>query len=566
MADSMLQDVFSTVRYSFNDPIPSDFSSFGSNPLAGDQALVNCFTMSAYQDGVKESYIHKRCGIRNISGLNFTSILGAVNASPVANQVMTSLNDVYVAAYYDSTNSKHVIMQYRPITATTVKVGEITSTTINDEVYLTELTIANVCTLGVIWNKADGTTSKGYYATSGAAGFAAASLTEIVDVDFPPKRGSPLPLVGPMVQLNGTTYVMTNTGEIANSDLNSITSWNSLGTIQAISYPDQGVGLVRYKHHLVAFGEDSIEFFNDVGNPSPKSPLARTEQAFIKFGALTPRAILAVDDTVYWLAKSGSGTLGLFRFDGYTAIKVSRPKDDLPISYMSSNYPIVNNAVMSAITLMGTKHISIGGAVWLPSLANSIISNGQLMYNINENEFWVWEANQPTREVILGVSQYQLTNTNADTQYVLIGTANGVMTSAARYYAIYQIGGGGQTSFSDRYGVDVSSSNYYMMVQTNKLWWGTEKRKRIHKVKALIDVPMGIVTSADLTFSWAKGIWDSANNPTITSRIVTLPNTAQRYYISNLGAAREWQFMLYTNISAPVRLKAIEFDLSQNAH
>jgi hypothetical protein len=566
MVDSMLPDVFSTVRHDFTDPVPADFSVNNPN-RANDRMLVNCFTISANTGGVKESYIHKRCSIRHLSGLDFNSILGAVNATAVANAVMTSLNDVYVAAYFDSTNSKHVIMQYRPQTGTTVKIGEITSTTVNDDVYLTELTIAAVCTLGVVWNKADGTTSKGYYATSGATGFAAASLTEIVDVDFPPKRGSPLPLVGPMVQMNGTTYVMTNTGEIANSDTASITSWNSSGTIQAISYPDQGVGLVRYKHHLVAFGEDSIEFFNDVGNPPPKSPLARTEQAFIKFGALTPRAILAVDDTVYFLAKSGSGTLGLFRFDGYTPVKCSPTWADTAISTTSSYYPIVNTGILSAITLMGVKHLCLGGTSFIPALSTGVFTAGQLMYNIQENEMWLWEANQTASESLLSVSQYQLSNSNPDTQYVLIGNATGAPTNSARYYAIYQLGAGGQLQFRDRYGVDSASSDYYMFVQTNKLSWGTEKRKRIHKVKAIIDMPVDVgPAAATLTFGWVKGIFDQMYNTTITTRTSTLPNTEQRYYISNLGQARTWQFCLYTNSSARIRLRALEFDISQSAH
>lgn len=570
MADSLLQNVYDTVRHDFTDPIPADHQIPGSSILASDKALVNCFTISATGPGGKEPYIHKRPGILP-SGVDFNSILGNVNSMAVANAVMTSLNDVYVAAVYDWTNSKHVIIQYRPITGTTTKVGEITSTTTNDDVFLSELTIANVCTLGVVWNKADGTASKGYYATSGASGFSASSLTEITDTDFPPKRGTPLPLVGPMVQMNGTTYVLTNTGEIVGSDINSITAWTSTNTVQAISYPDQGVGLCRYKGHILAFGEDSIEFFNDVGGAT--TPLARAENAFIKFGALTARAILAVDDTVYWIAKSGSGTCGLYRLNGYAPEKLSTPREDYALSYMASNYPTLNTGIMSAITMMGCKHISIGGSSFLPALATAdpisgLITNSQMMYNINENEFWIWEANQTNREAILGVSQYQLNNQSPDDQYLLLTPANGIGTGARtqRYYTVYALGQGENQQFSDQYGATATAGGYNMIVQTNKLWWGTEKRKRIHKWKAILDTMYSTVADATLTFGYVKGVFDNFYHTTITTRDVTLPNTAQRYYISNLGQSRVWQFLLYTDAEGPIRLRAFEFDISQAAH
>ena len=56
-----------------------------------------------------------------------------------------------------------------------------------------------------------------------------------------------------------------------------ITTWNTLATVVASQYPDRGVGLFRYKAFLLAFGQDSIEFWSDVSNPPPAASLERTD-------------------------------------------------------------------------------------------------------------------------------------------------------------------------------------------------------------------------------------------------------------------------------------------------
>lgn len=583
MADTPLRDIYDTIRIPMTQGMPRTPTPSGYNGTI-DQCFINCFPQSySTPDGQKEFSIIKRQGVEKVTTVNLQSILGAgVNSACWANIPITQLNDVYCAAIYDATNVKFVIVQYRPVTGTAIKIGEITATNAFDQCFLSELTVANVATLGVIWNSSNGTTSKGYYATSAAGVFTAASLTEITDIDFPPKAASPLPLVGGMVQMNGTTYVMTNTGEIHGSDLNSISSWNSLNMIQAISYPDQGVGLMRYKSHVVAFGEDSIEFFSDVGNPAPASPLVRQEQAFIKFGAVHAKALISVDDTLYWLARSSTGAFGLWKLDGYTPSKLSGPAEDQIIDYGSVNTSLYGLQQLSCISVFGQKQIIIGGCKFRAGLlyANDDVplasdphslgindGEGTLVYNIPEQQWWGWKMDSTfgtTSTFPLSTSQFQLNNSGAAVQYMIM-TSTGSAADQGAYIFTYGV--------DSYYWTDTNGAGtkvfYPVVLQLNRWTNNNERRKRVHKFKAIIETLYSdshdAETGAYLWFLWAKETWVANVGSGSKGRFVSVPNSFGRYYVTNLGAARQWSFGLATRNKMGMRIRNLEFDISQGS-
>jgi hypothetical protein len=580
MADVQARDVYDSVRLPLVGGMQRTPGSSTSNGT-GDEIMINCFPQVAQNPmtGEKEVWIAKRPGMEKVT-IDLTSVLGAVSSVCFANITITQLNDIYVAGIYDATNFKFVICQYRPITGTTTKIGEITGVSGLDQLFITELTIANVANIGVVWNSNNGTTSKGYYAASVAGVFPAASLVEITDVDFPPKQVSPLPLVGPMVQMNGTTYVLTNTGVIAGSDLNSITSWNSLNTVQAISYPDQGVSLCRYKNYILCFGEDSIEFFSDVGNPAPLSALQRQEQAFIKFGTTTAKSVLGVDDSVFWLGRSSSGATGLWRMDGFTPVKVSGPVEDQIIEYAAPNSGRYQVHQLSCLSVLGQKNIIIGGCNFRPGLlcsatisgdpqglTNSLSTNsGMLTFNIAEQKFWGIKlaASYATSQdaIPMATAQFQLNNTNTSTQYVLLGGTGFPSSDVGSY--IYRC------VVDAYYWTDQLSSGtrqcFPVVYQVNRWMAGNQKRKRVHKYHLVIDPLASQAADPDtgsyLWFLYAKDTWEPVSSSSF-ARFVAVPNTFGRYYIQNLGSSRTWLMGWASMNRMAMRMRAIEIDLSQ---
>ncbi len=576
-----LQDIFDTIRIPLVSGVqrqaaPSSF--LGSE----DQWSINCFmqTSTNVVTGEKETWVVKRPGIEKNTE-DIAGILGAVDSICCANIVITSLNDVNIAAIYDASNAKYVIVQYRPLTLTALKIGEITGV-LNGlgQIFLTELTIANVATVGVIWNSNDGVTSKGYYATSAAGLFTVASLTEITDTDFPPKQVSPLPLVGGMVQMNGTTYVMTNTGAIANSDLNSISSWNSLGLVQAISYPDQGVGLLRYKNYILAFGEDSIEWMADVGNPPPKSPLQRQEQGFIKFGCVHAKGMITVDDSVFWLGKSSTGTCGFWRMEGFTPVKISSSVEDQQIDYASAQSGQYGTHTLSCISVLGQKQIIIGGVnVRAGLLYSSTAINGNdphnlnnndgtgiLTYNIEEKSYWGWrqQGYQSVNAFPMGTSQFQLNNTSANRQFFLMNSDAPAANLASYIY---------QYNIDSYYWTDTLSTgakSYYPVVfQLNRWTVGNMKGKRIHKLKLVCDTfysnPLEEETGATLWFLWANDSWEPSTG-VASARGISIPKSNGRYYVANLGKSRTWALGFASKNAMAMRIRYVEIDLSQGTN
>jgi len=592
MPELQLRDIYSTVRVPL---IGGTQASAGESGIvySGDEWMLNCFPQSSINPvtGEKEMWITKRPGMRR-GNADLTAILGSVNSYAVANISITALNDIYIAAIYDSTNNKYVIIQYRPVTLTSTKIGEITASATfgnRDRVFLTELTVANVSTLGVLWHSYDGVTSKGYYATSAAGVFTAASLTEITDVDFPPKAASPLPLVGPMIQMNGTTYVLTNTGEIHGSDLNSITAWNSLNMVQAISFPDQGVGLFRYKNYILAFGENSIEWFSDVGNPAPASALQRQDQAMIRFGAPNAKCITTLDDTIFWIGRSSSGTCGLWKMDGFEPIKVSGPIEDQVLESTLGQVDVSNYGQLCPISMLGQKHIIVAGSVsgmfsGLVAYADftgdlnsfdQTTAYGNLTYSVTEQKFWYYRPYANSSELLAGsvplaAAQYRLSNADPAYQYCIFSGQAAFSNGGAYYFRVDS----GNNLWGDQGYTGTTLYKIPVVYQPNHIQFNNAMKKRIHKFKLIADPiyvanATGAESTSSLWFLWTKDFWTGNASPTPTptvySRDITVPNTTNRYFVTNLGAARTWRFGIVNYSSMPLKIQAIELDVSQGS-
>lgn len=556
--------------------------------------------------GNATKFLEKRTGFR-IQTLNVSTIVNSVletDLCAMANIGISQLNDVMVGVWYDASVSKHFIIQYRPVAGTVVKIGELAGATAFDYIHLSELQIGGVATLGLVWVKYDMSSSAGYYATSAAGVFTAGSLTEIFGTGvapytFPPKKSTPEHLTGPMVQMNGTTYVMTQQGKIYNSDLDSITSWNSLGVIQAIAYPDKGIGLVRYKHHIVAFGMDSTEFFNDVGNPSPASPLERTDQAFIKFGCKSPLGYVNVQDVLYWVG--GGDAIGLWKLDGYAPVKVSLPSHDsrIQMAFNGSIYA-ANSASVVSFWVNKTHNIVINGAVYPAGVESPFYTSddpvepngsvldwfGILTYNIDADAWWAIMdcAYQGNYYMALYPATYYGSPTSVtykDTQMIIKGELDNDLTSCggftyAKEYIYYNDSG----VYRD-YAIPADNADYNVVADISlpAIKFNTNDRKRIsrftinqqHRLysaaapssgngNAYIYVCIGHSRHTDV------GVPEHTGGGNMTLRKIESQPASHRYYLNNLGMGREWNIQLWDHNSRGWIVYGFELDVAQGTH
>src|SRR3990167_8485049 len=95
--------------------------------------------------------------------------------------------------------------------------------------FITEGAISDVANLFVV-NTAG---TKGYFGTGGG------SLTEITDAQYPANNS--LVTTGPIVQMDGFAFVMTDVGQLRNSDRDLIADWTAAAYTTAQQKPDAGV-------------------------------------------------------------------------------------------------------------------------------------------------------------------------------------------------------------------------------------------------------------------------------------------------------------------------------------
>ncbi len=592
--DRALQSQQDTIRLPLytEEGFRSDWSVF-------DQTLINCFAEIAKDTTTGEGYtvITKRSGIQTV-GLDFSGIFPDDNTlKPLVNMTMTSLYDVCVGAFYYGTTASIYIVAYKPIAGTYEVVGEIAGRTGNDKVFIEECQFGSVAAqipgFVVSLQNANMSSSAGYYAQSSGGAFAASSLQTITAPNFPSNLGKVT--TGPIIQMNGLFYVAVVDGLIYQTfagypyDL-SATAWNSSSNYFPTSrYPDQLIGIFRYKHHLVAMGKDSIEFLNDdvdLTNATTGTSISSTTQAFIKFGAISSKLVLNVDDVLYWVSYGSSNTLGLWKLDGYTPVKISTKRQDLALAQSLPGFLTNPLTMLFSIVIGNKKHIGINNVYMYTmqfagssvdedetfAIPSSICRSNILMYNLEDRTWWGMNiANESSSCIIPAVSFGNTITINPYIQYVLMyvnGSAgygndklfkiNDSVGPGQYYDSVPHIGGLGQFEFTP----------ILVCVQPNALWFNNEKRKRISRVSLIFANSLTKASTDNYTYKIyivynKENVVDTSGVANNIVRSIDIPNSFYRYYINNLGMMRLFAPCIICRSQDTFTLRNIELNLAQ---
>jgi len=589
---------------------------------------LNMVPMKVKDLMTKESHIelHKRAPFTRLVSLSGKITGDLALCEPMGNFTTVLLNDINIAVMYDydATHPSIRIISYTS-TGTVVLIGSINNSnttggvdiTATDQVFVTEIEHTSggsiVPALAITWKKNNGSYSDGFYAISAGGVYTAASLTKISAASFPVTLG--YIITGPFQQLNGIIYIMGVNGTIygsggSNGTINDITLWDSNNTILNRQVPDAGVGIFRYKHHIVAFNNSSVEFFNDAGNAVPGSALANTEQAFIRFGAYSPKQIINIDDTLFWMSSAGATqTIGIYKLDGYTPVKISTPAIDLTYSIPNSSQNgrmgvyVTNGKVNLVIDRQYDTPDIVNPSLWYASAAQSVTENAPennpsdtadyyvdaelvpetliLCYNIQDDLWWRL-SNAYNTAAFLPTGNISYSG-NLHLSTVMFGEEDNTPANAnsiLKYYVylVDQDSASG-TSFLDSDGTSSSGADPYpCMVQTRNLDFGTSNNKRISRVDI---IPRAIGKDTSHTNSAYLGV---TLNPQDVDEDYNNPNFWIRHYItlynplivqhanynstitgfnnvirfSNIGMARSVQFMFYIYNSYGIVLKDMD--------
>lgn len=565
------------------------YSIGGTSLIQHDNVLLNCF--AEQNPETSEWVLQKRQGLAVSSELDLSSIVGNVaTCIPRALISLSQVNLTFVAAIADTSNSKLYIIAFGGSHGTGVKIGEISAWgTGLMKVFLTEAVINGSPDVPYILVNVQNYTSNlsvGYYAATTAGAFTASSLTNIADVDYPGNISGEC-AVGPFVQLNQHIFIMGRSGKVYNSDQNSISSWNVRGVQPASIEPDLGIGLAKYKQHIVAFGDNSTEFFEDAGLAPPGGPLQRTEQAQIKFGCINSSSFVNIDDTIYWLATSGSKITGLWKLDQYTPVKVSTPWVD---NYI---YPLGAYLRLNAFYMGGRQHLAICGITstgvdnylepLLPAEATYVppsdaeteefpitvndLSSAMLIWDMKDGSWWGWSD-----ETIAGMHFYsahnfaQLGLVNPHQVFLKLRSIN--LTAGNEGSKAYQLYDGlsTQNAFWDE-GYTGTDYAICTVIQGQPIEFVTEKRKFISKFKLICDAMTQFASDTSvgnrlyLLYDRKDGLDGIVGNA--ISRSISIPSDVNRYYFNRLGSARKFFWAIVTKSKMNFRARAIEIDLAQ---
>jgi len=333
--------------------------------------------------------------------------------------------------------------------------------------------------------------------------------TQITDAQFPSS------VTPAHAHMDGYMFVMTEGGQLWNSDLNSLSAWTAATFISANSFADNGVGCARYRNLIVGFGDYSTEFFYNAGNATG-SVLSRVENATLRVGAIrhtTGRgtAIKSIGNTVYWIGiNADTGAKGVYRLNGMQAEKVSNAAVD----------KLVGNGVIRSIlgsfSLLGFTHIAFGAG-----------TTSSVCY-CQDTNFWWYLTPAGSLNVSAMISA---ADSSAYAKSYFSTVTNAKIYTFDPNSPVWQD----------------NASAYTMTARTDNMDMGTHKRKFWKSVAILGDTE----SSGQVNIAHADDDFVSFT----TDRALTTNDRLLR-----LGSSRRRSWRITHNANAPCRLQAIEIE------
>lgn len=542
----------------------------------------------------------KRQGFSN-TGYTIPTKSGLTGTCSVRDMIsINQASDVMVAAFFrdESGTNRIDIAQIRPTAGTWVLIGTISTTagppavniSASTVVYLSEIKVGNVPGVSIVLSdrNAGANTSAAYYALTSGGVFPATSLTKISDADFPTNQTPYVHIVGKIIQMNQIAYIMASDGRIYNSNTDTLGTWSALGFLEAESYTDRGVGLERYKNHVVGFGENTVEFFNDVGtDPTTGSPLERMEQAFIKFGALYAKSIINIEDVLYWIGQSTSGTNNLWRLEGYTPVEIgnNRISIDIDNTKNTSGNDILGPQLQQVV-LNGQKLLFLTVKVYDSSLANTIpyltnevgetavrFSNARVhawLFNIKDGLWSTFSYSNNTALYLDHVHFYFAFQPYINTTYLLFGeieesVPDNLGDSLLSVNMASAITAEGYNDWSKD---DNSELPVACAWASPILDFGTHKRKFLHRYIMQPIVQSGSFTASNTEYYKLAVLKEfvTGSSGLYYTRNIKVPDdytTIPRIYGNRFGAFRNAQLFFFYQGAGPLSIRNAELDISQ---
>jgi hypothetical protein len=351
--------------------------------------------------------------------------------------------------------------------------------------------------------------------------------------------------------LDGYIFVSTGDQKIYNCELNTPNTWTATGFISATGSAGSILDLKRLRNYLVAFKNNSIEFFENAGNPTPGSPLGAVKQLNKSIGTVGKAFVKRVSDGIIFVGQTDSLQMGVYKLR----------ESDLEVEKISDQY-------VDAFLNTDAFHV-------MDFTAYASFTAGVFVLPWKGHEFYSF----PNRSTVLGEGfNFVFDNANKTWQTWSLLDDSGDQYPLRAGGAVFYIYPGEIYLIPDYLNTDsqgqmprkVLESAYqdYDSKAITVSWtsprfnFGTGRRKHM-SVASLFFSTGGYDVAADsgtITLSW----YDYTGFR-LVSRTVTVQDLAEeptRAIFRRLGSFRERKFVLEHSGNQPFRLKALEVDIS----
>ena len=170
---------------------------------------------------------------------------------------------------------------------------------------------------------------------------------------------------------------------IYNSGLGTPQTWSAGDFISAERSPDTSRYLVKSYDHIIVWGDSSIEFFYNAGNPTG-SPLSRRQDIFYNYGTVTRPWKNNVSDTIYFIGSEFDSKRFLAKLDKFQVVKVENAALD----------KLLNSATISGSSSHSLSGFTFNNRTFLtisyPTQGNTAESN-TLIYDVEANMVYTWD-------------------------------------------------------------------------------------------------------------------------------------------------------------------------------
>lgn len=167
-----------------------------------------------------------------------------------------------------------------------------------------------------------------------------------------------------------------DTNQFQISDLFDGMAWDALDVFQISTTSDKVVAQIVSHRELYTPGSRNTSVWQDTGGSTIYAPIGGVS---IELGCAAAFTTIPVDNTVYMLGQNPDGSRMVYKFNGYTPVRVSNDAVD----YRLRQYPRVDDAI--AWSYQDDGHTFY--VLYLPTPPNGYFGHTHLVYDITTGEW-----------------------------------------------------------------------------------------------------------------------------------------------------------------------------------